>query len=163
MVTNTKVRKMPERKAKTDPKRDPNFVYEVQGNESDMEDSSEEIDLQIYATIAAVNNDPTNYREALESKDRDKWLMAINEELQSMTENEVWEIVDRPAKEICGKKTNLIDSRWIFKRKETENGEEKFKARLVISGFKDKQIRVKRNICPCVKICVNQSCTNSDK
>ena len=54
-----------------------------------------------------------------------------------MTENEFWEIVDRPAKEICGKKTNLIDSRWIFKRKKTENGEEKFKARLVIRGFKD--------------------------
>ena len=81
MVTNTKVRKMPETKAKADPKRDPNFVYKVQGNESDMEDSSEEIDSQIYATIAAINNDPTNYREASESKDRDKWLMAINEEL----------------------------------------------------------------------------------
>ena len=64
--------------------------------------------------------------------------MAINEELQSMAENDVWEIVDRPAKEIWGKKTNLIDSRWIFKRKETENGEVKFKARLVIKGFKDK-------------------------
>ena len=88
---------MPERKAKTDLKRDPNFVYKVQSNESEMEDNSEEIDSQIYASIAAINNDPTNYKEASESKDRDKWLMTINEELQSTTENDVWEIVDRPA------------------------------------------------------------------
>ena len=64
--------------------------------------------------------------------------MAIKEELHSMAENDVWEIVNRPAKEICGKKSNLIDSRWIFKRKETEKGEVKFNARLVIRGFKDK-------------------------
>ena len=47
VVTNTKVRKMPERKAKIDPKRDPNFVYKVQCNESEMEENSEEIDSQI--------------------------------------------------------------------------------------------------------------------
>ena len=69
---------MPERKAKIDPKRDPNFVYKVQCNESEMEENSEEIHLQIYASIAAINNDPTNYREASESKDRDKWLLAVN-------------------------------------------------------------------------------------
>ena len=54
-----------------------------------MRENLEEIHSQIYASIAAINNDPTNYREASESKDRDKWLMAINEELQSMTENNV--------------------------------------------------------------------------
>ena len=138
MVTNTKVRKTPEIKAKIDPKIDPNFVYKVQCNESEMEENSEEIDSKIYASIAAINNDPINYREASESEDRDKWLLAIIKELQSMAENEVWEIVDRPDKEICEKKTNLIDSRWIFKRKETENGEVKFKARLEIRGFKNK-------------------------
>ena len=129
---------MPEGKAKIDPKRDPNFAYKVRCNESEMKENSEKIDSQIYASIAAINNDPTHYREASESKDRDKWLMGISQELQSMTENDVWEIVDRPAEEICGRKTNLIDSRWIFKRKETENEEEKFKARLVIRGLKDK-------------------------
>ena len=78
VFTNTKVQKMLERKAKIDPKRDPNFVYKVQCNESEMEENSEEIHLQIYALIAAINNDPTNYREASESKDTDKWLMAVN-------------------------------------------------------------------------------------
>ena len=72
VFTNTNVRKMPERKAKIDPKRDPNFVYKVQCNENEMEENLEEIHLQIYASVAAINNDPTNYGEASESKDRDK-------------------------------------------------------------------------------------------
>ena len=32
----------------------------------------------------------------------------------------------------------ILDSRWIFKRKVDESGIVKFKARLVIRGFKDK-------------------------
>ena len=33
---------------------------------------------------------------------------------------------------------NTLDSRWIFKRKVDESGNVKFKAKLVIRGFKDK-------------------------
>lgn len=135
----TKIRKMPERKAKTNPKRDQDFVYRVQKNQSELEENTEESeDSRIHAIIATINNDPVNFREALESKDREKWLLAVHGELQSMIENDVWEIVDRPAKEIKGKRTNLLDSKWIFKKKKLENGEEKFKARLVIRGFRDK-------------------------
>ena len=35
-------------------------------------------------------------------------------------------------------KSNILDSRWIFKRKIYEAGNVKYKARLVIRGFKDK-------------------------
>ena len=39
LFTNTTVRKMPEIKAKIDPKRDPNFLYKAQCNESEMEEN----------------------------------------------------------------------------------------------------------------------------
>ena len=45
--------------------------------------------------------------------------------------------MDKPARLDNGAKTNIIDSRWIFKRKLEPNGEVKFKARLVIRRFKD--------------------------
>ena len=39
-----------------------------------------------------------------------------------------------------GEKPNIIDSRWVSKRKINENGQPIEKARLVIQGFKDNNI-----------------------
>lgn len=136
-----KIRKLPERRAKTEPKRDPNFVYKIQSKENCRAQSSEESDdedIFISATIATVNEDPTNFREAMTSKNKEEWLRAIKEELKSMYDNKAWKLVYRPEKIVNNRKTNLLDSRWIFKRKIDENGEVKFKARLVIRGFRDK-------------------------
>ena len=90
-----------------------------------------------YALLAKINSDPSNYKEAMLSKDKNQWQKAINSELDSMYKNEVWRLVDKPARLDEGAKTNIIDSRWIFKRKLEPNGDVKFKARLVIRGFKD--------------------------
>ncbi len=38
------------------------------------------------------------------------------------------------------KQANITDSRWIFKRKMAKDGTTKHKARLVIRGFKDRNI-----------------------
>ena len=52
-----------------------------------------------------------------------------------MKENDVWEIVDIPLVSKDGDKQNIIDSRWGFKVKTDETGQNLEKARLVISGF----------------------------
>ena len=52
----------------------------------------------------------------------------------------MWDVVKRPTEKNGGQKTNLIDSKLVFKRKTESNGDEKFKARLVIRGFKDRNI-----------------------
>lgn len=91
-----------------------------------------------HALLADINSDPINYKEAIESKDKVFWQEAINDELKSMTKNEVWKIVDRPAMMRDGRKANIIDSKWVFKRKIEMNGNMKYKARLVIRGFKDR-------------------------
>ena len=54
-----------------------------------------------------------------------KWQEAVNSELKSMKDNEVWDYVDRPNKKV-------IDSKWLFKIK-SENDNPKYKARLVLS------------------------------
>lgn len=88
--------------------------------------------------IAKVNNDPTNFKEAMESDEKFKWMKAIEEEFKSMEENNVWTEVVKPETDSTGKRINVIDSRWLFKRKLDENGGVIHKARLVIRGFKDK-------------------------
>ncbi|GKD69273.1 hypothetical protein Tco_1323363, partial [Tanacetum coccineum] len=41
-------------------------------------------------------NEPTNYKAALLDPESDKWLNAMNVEMQSMKDNEVWDLVDLP-------------------------------------------------------------------
>ena len=65
------------------------------------------------------------------SPDSDKWLEAMKSEMQSMDDNQVWNLVDLPN----GVKT--IECKWIFKKKIDMDGNVYIhKARLVAKGFK---------------------------
>ncbi|KAL7292885.1 hypothetical protein TKK_0013555 [Trichogramma kaykai] len=123
---------LPERRAKKIKLQHPDFVYRIK--QIDYLPS----DIEIHANLAEVNRDPVSYKQAMESAQKAEWLNAINEELKSMKENKVWNIIDKPERNSDGSKLNLIDSKWVFKRKTDEFGNQKFKARLVIRGFKDK-------------------------
>ena len=57
--------------------------------------------------------------------------------LMSMNVNEVWTLVERPKLTSTKNRPNVIDSRWVLKRKYDKKGHTKYKARLVIRGFKD--------------------------
>lgn len=59
------------------------------------------------------------------------WTKAVDEELDSMNKNGVWELDDRPKTRSYGGKVNIIDSKWVFKRKVLENGKTKFRTRLL--------------------------------
>ena len=72
------------------------------------------------------DNEPTTYREAIESPVSDKWIEAMKSEMQSMYNNQVWTLVDP------SESAKVIDCNWIFKFK-TGNI---FKGRLVAKGFK---------------------------
>ena len=52
----------------------------------------------------------------------------------------MWKLVDRPRVMSDGKKTNIIDSKWVFKKKLETSGSTQFEARVVIGGFKDRTV-----------------------
>ncbi|GKF83832.1 hypothetical protein Tco_0248730, partial [Tanacetum coccineum] len=56
-------------------------------------------------------NEPANYKAASLDSESNKWLDAINVEMQSMKDNQVWDLVDLPHN---GK---TISSKWFFKKK----------------------------------------------
>ena len=59
-----------------------------------------------------------------------EWIMAIQEEYESLMKNGTWELVELPP----GK--NLVTCKWVFKAKHDANGNiVRFKARLVARGF----------------------------
>ncbi|GJY02588.1 retrotransposon protein, putative, ty1-copia subclass [Tanacetum coccineum] len=74
--------------------------------------------------------EPANYKVALLDLESDKWLNAMNVEMQSMKNNEVWDLVELP----CNCKT--VDSKWLFKKKTDMDGVvHTYKARLVAKGY----------------------------
>ncbi len=81
-----------------------------------------------------VVDEPKNLEEALVSLEHEKWMEAVNAELNSHKENETWEFVKR---DTVPQSTNIMTSRWLFKKKNGNMGGVIYKARLVIRGFRD--------------------------
>ena len=76
------------------------------------------------------DEDPTTFQEAIQSRDSDKWLKAMETEVDSMWINKVWTLIE-PSE---GSKP--ISCKWIFKKKIGANENiETYKARLVAKGY----------------------------
>lgn len=80
--------------------------------------------------------------EALKSQNRDHWIQAMDRELKSLNANDTWEIVNKPDE------TTILNTKWIFKKKGTENGERRYKARLVKDVLKQKALTTKKHLHP---------------
>ncbi|GJV81423.1 retrotransposon protein, putative, ty1-copia subclass [Tanacetum coccineum] len=75
-------------------------------------------------------NEPTSYKAAMLDSESNKWIDAMNAEIQSMMDNMVWVLVDLPP----GCKT--VGNKWIFKKKTDMDGiVYTYKARLVAKSY----------------------------
>ena len=76
----------------------------------------EECNLTYYALSCAEQvedaSEPATYTEATDSVDKDKWISAMQEEMQSLEKYGTWEIVSLP------KQKKHVRCKWVFKRKE---------------------------------------------
>jgi hypothetical protein len=74
---------------------------------------------------------PNTYEEAMANAQVMRWREALDEEYNSLLENDTWELVDREP----GMK--VIPSKWVFKIKEDAQGNPvRFKCRLVAGGHR---------------------------
>lgn len=80
------------------------------------------------------NDEPATYAEAMMDPDSEKWQSAMRSEIDSMKDNQVWNLVDPPD----GVRT--IECKWIYKKKIDMDGNVHiYKARLVAKGFRQVQ------------------------
>ncbi|GJT28214.1 retrotransposon protein, putative, ty1-copia subclass [Tanacetum coccineum] len=71
-----------------------------------------------------------NYKAALLNPESNKWQDAMNVEMQSMKDNQVWDLVD------LAPNGKIVGSKWLFKKKTDMYGAvHTYKARLVAKGF----------------------------
>ena len=95
-------------------------------------------DLISFALMVAnemTGEEPANFKQAMNSKDKGKWLSAMEVEMISLKKNSTWVLVQRPA----GKR--LVGCKWIFKPKDGVSGDKsvRYKARLVAKSFTQKE------------------------
>jgi len=77
--------------------------------------------------------EPECYDEACQGEDASKWELAMKEEMKSLISNQTWELAKLPE----GKKS--LQNKWVFRIKEEHDGSKRYKARLVVKGFQQKE------------------------
>jgi hypothetical protein len=78
----------------------------------------------------AIEDDLANFAKAMKSHDAEQWFKAMHEELDSISKNEVWDLIKLPT----GRK--FVGCKWVLRKKyKTDGSLEKYKARLVAKGF----------------------------
>ncbi|KAK8539406.1 hypothetical protein V6N12_043032 [Hibiscus sabdariffa] len=108
--------------------------------------------------ILVDQDEPKTYQEAVTSPGSEKWLKAMRSEMDSMSENQVWTLVEQP------EGVKPIGCKWVFKKKTNMDGKvQTYKGRLVakasattkeivwIKGFKS-ELRVISNISDVVEL-----------
>ena len=71
--------------------------------------------------------------EALSSSNKEKWKNALEDEMESMKENQVWKLVQLP------KGRKAIRNIWVLTIKRKANGIiKRYKARLVVKDYTQK-------------------------
>jgi len=84
--------------------------------------------------LTASATDPFTYAEAIESPQRDHWKRAMEEESTSILLNNTFSALNsREARQL---RVKPIGSKWVYKTKHNPDGSTRYKARLVIKGYK---------------------------
>lgn len=79
-------------------------------------------------------NEPELYQDAVNCKENNFWKKAMDSEISSLKENNTWSLEALPDK------AKALPCKWVFRIKKNPDGSiDKYKARLVIKGFKQKQ------------------------
>ncbi|KAK9042849.1 hypothetical protein V6N11_071204 [Hibiscus sabdariffa] len=81
--------------------------------------------------ILVDQDEPKTYEEAVASPDSEKWLGAMRSKMDSMSDNQVWTLVEPP------EGIKPIGCKWVFKKKTDMDGNvQTYKGRLVAKGFR---------------------------
>ncbi|KAK8548176.1 hypothetical protein V6N12_061094 [Hibiscus sabdariffa] len=81
--------------------------------------------------ILVDHDEPKTYQEAVSSPDSEKWLEAMRSEMDSMSDNQVWTLVEPP------EGIKPIGCKWVFKKKTDMDGNvQTYKGRLVSKGYR---------------------------
>jgi len=89
-----------------------------------------EIEGEAFMIAPQDDEEPKTFNHALSGPKASEWIKAMEEEMESMKINQVWDLVDLPS----GQRS--IGNKWVLKIKRKVDGSiERYKARLVAKGY----------------------------
>jgi len=88
--------------------------------------------------MAETQNDteittPNTFRQAMNSPDKDKWIISIKNEWDNFISRGAWKMVDRDT--VISKGQRVLKTKKVFKIKTDVDGNKKFKTREVLLGY----------------------------
>jgi hypothetical protein len=93
---------------------------------------------QTFQLLAAATSteayEPNTYKQAISSEQSQKWREAMDKELRSLEENNVWDLTNLPDG------VTALSGRWVYKLKRGIDGSiTRYKARWVVRGFEQEE------------------------
>jgi len=77
--------------------------------------------------------EPEDYDEECQTTDASKWELAMKDKMKSLISNKTWELAKLP----IAKKA--LQNKWVHRVKEDRDGTKRYKARLVVKEFQQKE------------------------
>ena len=87
----------------------------------------------LYYLLLTDSGEPESYAEAKQVHDANKWSLAMQEEMESLYSNDTWKLAKLPAEK------KALHNKWVYRVKQESNGDKRYKARLVVKGFEQKE------------------------
>ena len=87
----------------------------------------------LHYILLTDSGEPESFYEAKRHSDSVKWELAMKDEMDSLKSNNTWVLAHLPK----GKKA--LHNKWVYRIKEEQDGNKRYKARLVVKGFEQKE------------------------
>jgi hypothetical protein len=87
----------------------------------------------LFYILLIDGGEPETYDEALKVENSTKWELAMKDEIDSLMTNQTWELTEL----LVGEKA--LHTKWVYKIKGGNGGNKRYKARLVVKGFQQKE------------------------
>jgi hypothetical protein len=87
----------------------------------------------LYYLLLSDSGEPECYEKTIQVDTKKKWEQGMKEEMDSLVNNHTWDLVQLPT----GKRA--LQNKWVYKLKEEDGGEKRYKAKLVVKGFAQKK------------------------
>jgi hypothetical protein len=87
----------------------------------------------LFYILLTDGSEPETYDEALKVENSTKWELAMKDEIDSLMTNQTWELKELPIGE------KALHNKWVYKIKDENDGSKRYKARLVVKGFQQKE------------------------
>lgn len=97
-------------------------------NKGKLPEKYNDCEMNLDDLVLLCSRTSLTFKDIDSSDDKQLWLQAMKEEIDSLKENNTWELVKLP------ENRQAIGNKWVFTIKEDNEGKSRYKARLVAMG-----------------------------